>query len=75
METSRKLYWLKPGMVGMVRPQDRVRHLVAKSGDAKVLIIWAPTGEAAKFFRSGKGDTPVPVPESADNDTPKQLLP
>jgi quercetin dioxygenase-like cupin family protein len=64
-EVNGKLYLLKPGMVGMVRPGDHVRHLVPKSGPAKVLIIWAPSAEAAKIFASGKGVQPEPVPEAA----------
>src|SRR5262252_3018346 len=64
-EVNGKLYLLKPGMVGIVRPGDHVRHLVPKSGPAKVLIIWAPSGEAAKLFASAKGVKPEPVPESA----------
>lgn len=67
-EVNGKLYWLTPGMVGMVRPEDRVRHLVPKSGETKVLLIWAPSGEAAKFFRPGKGDVPPIVPEAKAND-------
>jgi quercetin dioxygenase-like cupin family protein len=63
-EVNGKLYLLKPGMVGIVRPEDHVRHLVPKSGDAKVLIIWAPPGEAVKFFPKGKGDAPEPIPEA-----------
>jgi quercetin dioxygenase-like cupin family protein len=64
-EVNGKLYLLKPGMTGIVRPGDHVRHLVPKSGPAKVLIIWAPSGEAAKLFASAKGVKPEPVPEAA----------
>jgi quercetin dioxygenase-like cupin family protein len=62
-EVNGKLYLLKPGMVGIVRPGDSVRHLIPKAGPAKLLIIWAPPGESAKFFQ-GKGVTPEPVAES-----------
>jgi quercetin dioxygenase-like cupin family protein len=64
-EVNGKLYLLKPGMVGIVRPGDHVRHLVPKSGPAKVLIIWAPAAEAAKIFASAKGAKPEPVAEAA----------
>jgi quercetin dioxygenase-like cupin family protein len=64
-EVNGKLYLLTPGMIGIVRPGDHVRHLVPKSGPAKVLIIWAPSGEAAKLFASAKGAKPEPVPEAA----------
>jgi len=63
-EVNGKLYLLKPGMVGIVRPGDRVRHLVPKGGPVKVLIIWAPAGEAAKIFRQGNGVAPEPVQEA-----------
>jgi quercetin dioxygenase-like cupin family protein len=63
-EVNGKLFRLKPGMVGIVRPGDTVRHLVPKDGDAKVLILWAPAGEAARVVREGKGTVPAPVPEA-----------
>jgi quercetin dioxygenase-like cupin family protein len=63
-EVNGKLYLLKAGMVGIVRPGDHVRHLVPKEGDARLLIIWAPPGEAAKLFPKGKGMTPEPVAEA-----------
>jgi quercetin dioxygenase-like cupin family protein len=62
-EVNGKLYLLKPGMVGIVRPEDSVRHLVPKAGPAKLLIIWIPSGEAKNIFRSGKG---VPVEAVAE---------
>jgi quercetin dioxygenase-like cupin family protein len=63
-EVNGKLYRLKPGMVGIVRPGDMVRHLVPKDGgEAKVLILWAPAGEAAGVLAQGKGTPPAPVPE------------
>jgi quercetin dioxygenase-like cupin family protein len=64
-EVNGKLYLLKPGMVGIVRPGDSVRHLVPKDGPAKLLIIWAPGGEAKKLFRPGKGVAPEPVAAAA----------
>jgi quercetin dioxygenase-like cupin family protein len=63
-EVNGRLYLLKPGMIGIVRPGDSVRHLVPKTGPAKVLILWAPPGEVAKIFRSGKGVAPEPVPQA-----------
>lgn len=38
---------LKPGMVGFVRPPDKVRHRTAS--DTRVLVIWVPGGEAARI--------------------------
>jgi quercetin dioxygenase-like cupin family protein len=61
-EVNGKRYELTPGMVGIVRPGDHVRHLVPKSGPAKLLIMWVPGGEAAKVLRQPKG---VDVPPLA----------
>lgn len=64
-EVNGKLYRLKPGMVGIVRPGDTVRHLVPKDGAAKLLILWAPAGEAARVVPKDKGVAPEPVQEVA----------
>jgi quercetin dioxygenase-like cupin family protein len=45
-EVNGELYWLTPGMVGVVRPGDTVRHMAPKDADVKVLAIWTPAGEA-----------------------------
>lgn len=57
-EVNGELHRLTPGMVGVVRPEDAVRHLVPKQGDVRMLVIWAPSGEAQKFFGRAK-TTPV----------------
>lgn len=62
-EVNGKRYSLTPGMVGIVRPGDHVRHLVPKSGPAKLLIIWAPAGEAERVLRNAKGTAVAPVPQ------------
>jgi quercetin dioxygenase-like cupin family protein len=62
-EVNGKRYRLTPGMVGIVRPPDKVRHLVPKDGDTKLLILWAPAGEAVRLAKA-KGTRPQPVPES-----------
>jgi quercetin dioxygenase-like cupin family protein len=62
-EVNGKVYRLTPGMIGIVRPGDKVRHLVPKDGDAKLLILWAPGGEAARIIPNAKGERPAPVPE------------
>jgi len=68
-EVNGKLYLLKPGMVGIVRPGDSVRHLVPKEGPTKLLILWTPAGEAAKLFPpTVKGVTPEPVAEAKSLD-------
>jgi quercetin dioxygenase-like cupin family protein len=43
-----KSYRLQPGMVGYVRPPDRVRHKVGPGG-ARALVIWAPGDEAGRI--------------------------
>jgi quercetin dioxygenase-like cupin family protein len=62
-EVNGKRYSLTPGMVGIVRPGDHVRHLVPKPGPAKLLIIWVPAGEAERVLRNAKGIPVDPVPE------------
>lgn len=69
-EVNGRLYRLTPGMTGIVRPEDHVRHIVPKSGPAKVLIIWAPASEPA-FFRNIHGVAIPPVePLKADGSAP-----
>jgi quercetin dioxygenase-like cupin family protein len=62
-EVNGKRYSLTPGMIGIVRPGDHVRHLVPKIGPAKLLIIWVPAGEAERVLRNAKGTAVDPVPE------------
>jgi quercetin dioxygenase-like cupin family protein len=40
---------LEPGMLGFVRPPDRVNHVVPGSEPVKALVIWAPGGEAHRI--------------------------
>ena len=56
-EVNGELFRLTPGMIGIVRPGDHVRHIVPKSGPARVLIIWAPAGELGRDFRHIHGAT------------------
>ena len=39
---------LTAGMIGTVRPPDKVRHKTGPGG-ARALVIWAPAGEAARI--------------------------
>jgi quercetin dioxygenase-like cupin family protein len=39
---------LKPGMIGTVRPPNKVRHKTGPAG-AKAIVMWSPTGEAARI--------------------------
>jgi len=43
-----KSQFLKPGMVGTVRPPDKVRHKTG-AGGAKAIVVWAPGGEMARI--------------------------
>jgi quercetin dioxygenase-like cupin family protein len=45
-------YLLKPGMIGVVRPGDRVAHRVRSSQTVRALAIWAPAGEVAQLASS-----------------------
>lgn len=40
---------LEAGMVGIVRPGDRVVHRVLSEGPVKALVVWAPGGEVARI--------------------------
>ena len=39
---------LKPGMVGYVKPPDKIRHKTGPAG-AKVVVMWVPGAEANKI--------------------------
>ena len=39
---------LKPGMVGYVKPPDKIRHKTGPAG-AKVVVIWVPGDEGKKI--------------------------
>jgi quercetin dioxygenase-like cupin family protein len=39
---------LKPGMVGYVKPPDKIRHKTGAAG-AKVVVMWVPGAEANKI--------------------------
>lgn len=45
---------LKPGMIGFVRPPDKVRHKVPGKEPVKALVIWAPGGEAGRITKNWK---------------------
>lgn len=44
---------IEPGMVGIVRPGDRVEHSVESDEPVRGLVIWAPGGEAEMLIKSG----------------------
>jgi len=43
-----RAYVLKPGMVGVVKPGDKVRHKTGPEGPVKILMIWVPGAEGAR---------------------------
>lgn len=49
---------LTPGMIGIVKPGDMVRHSVPGDQDAKVLVIWIPGGEIDRIFDRSRA-TPI----------------
>jgi len=55
-EVNGHYYSLQPGMVGIVRPGDHVRHIVPAGGEARLLVVWAPGGEVPVDLSKG---TPV----------------
>jgi len=68
-EVNGKRFRLTPGMIGIVRPGDHVRHIVPKSRSAKLLIIWAPgSGGNTEWFEHAKGDIPKPVAQVSVRD-------
>ena len=71
-EVNGKRYQLTPGMIGIVRPGDHVRHVVPKSGAAKVLIIWAPASEPA--FLQGAHGVPIAPIETEKNITSSEVV-
>jgi quercetin dioxygenase-like cupin family protein len=64
-EVNGHYFLLKPGMVGVARPGDKVRHIVPKGEDAKVLVIWTPGGEVGDIVNYAKGTRVPPVAESS----------
>ena len=51
---------LTAGMIGTVRPPDKVRHKTGALG-ARALVIWATAGEAARIASSWKRIEPPPA--------------
>jgi len=45
-EVNGKLYKLKPGDVGFLKPGDHIVHSVLSEGPVKAVVIWVPGGEA-----------------------------
>ncbi len=43
---------LKPGMIGIVRPEDTVSHKVPDDEDCRALVIWAPGGEIERIKKN-----------------------
>lgn len=47
-EINGQTYVLRPGMIGVVKVGDKVRHKTGPSGPVKLLMIWAPGEEGAR---------------------------
>lgn len=47
-----KSYLLKPGMIGIVRPEDTVSHKVPDDEDCRALVIWTPGGEIERIQKN-----------------------
>ena len=43
---------LSPGMLGIAKAGDRVRHGVASTTPVKVLVVWTPSGEAGRLAQA-----------------------
>jgi quercetin dioxygenase-like cupin family protein len=52
-EVNGTKHTIEPGMVGIVRPGDRVVHSVESDEPVRALVIWAPAGEADTLVRAG----------------------
>ena len=61
-EVNGHRYRLTPGMVGIVRPGDQVRHLATNGTDVKLLVLWVPGGTPTPLT-TAQGTVPAPVPE------------
>src|SRR5690606_20161426 len=55
---NRESIKLTKGMIGTVRPPDKVRHKTGAPG-ARALVIWAPAGEAARIASRWKRVEPA----------------
>jgi quercetin dioxygenase-like cupin family protein len=47
-EVNGQTYVLKPGMIGVVKVGDNVRHKTGPNGPVRLLMIWAPGEEGAR---------------------------
>ena len=47
-EINGRTYVLTPGMIGVVRVGDKVRHTTGPSGPVRLLMIWVPGEEGAR---------------------------
>jgi quercetin dioxygenase-like cupin family protein len=47
-EINGRTYVLRPGMIGVVKVGDKVRHKTGPGGPVRLLMIWAPGEEGAR---------------------------
>jgi quercetin dioxygenase-like cupin family protein len=51
-----KIHALTPGMLGVVKPGDKVQHRTDGSGPANVLMIWVPGDDGRDLARGWQSD-------------------
>jgi len=52
-EVNGEKHVIEPGMLGVVRPGDRVAHSVESDEPVHGLVIWTPAGEADALVKAG----------------------
>jgi quercetin dioxygenase-like cupin family protein len=51
-----KAHVLTPGMLGLVKPGDKVRHKTDSSGPATTLMIWVPGTDGTQLAKDWQSD-------------------
>lgn len=51
-----RAHLLTPGMLGVVKPGDKVRHRTDSSGPALTLMIWVPGGDGTDLAKNWESD-------------------
>jgi quercetin dioxygenase-like cupin family protein len=55
-EVNGRAHVLTPGMLGVVKPGDKVRHRTDATGPATVLMIWVPGNDGTELARGWQSD-------------------
>lgn len=48
-EVNGEMHRIEPGMVGVLKPGDRVVHRVLGDGPVRALVLWVPGGESERI--------------------------